>query len=116
MLLLLSEHTVMIHEVPMHQIMMIVFVNGLLYVQPVVLFAAKLPRAAKWVGAITLALTLYAIYPAVLSAFGLTPPMSGPEAKGNWFFYWIFCMVCGLVNAVFLGTSLLGRLLAQRNH
>jgi hypothetical protein len=94
----------------------ILLINGLLFAQPILFFVITIPRAIKIIGALLFCVTLYDIYPAALSKIGYGAAMSGPAAKGSWFFYWIFCMVCGLVNAVFLGASLLGRLLAQRKH
>jgi hypothetical protein len=91
----------------------IMLINGLLFAQPVMFFAITLPRALRFVGAMLLWLTLYSIYTAVLSKFGIGSPISGPEAKGNWFFYWMLCMGCGLVNIVFLVASLFGKGLSR---
>jgi hypothetical protein len=89
----------------------LLLVNGLLFAQPVVFFVITIPRAIKIIGSLILCVTLYMVYPDVLSAIGNGERMSGHAMKGSWVFYWIFLAVCGLVNAIFLGTSLLGRLL-----
>jgi hypothetical protein len=92
----------------------LVLVNGLFFAQPILFFVmTAVPRALKIVGALALCFTLYAIYTAVLSKIGIGPPMSGPEAKGSWFFYWMFCLPCGLVNTVFLGALLFGKLFSR---
>jgi hypothetical protein len=94
-----------------HKEWRLILANGLIFVQPVLLFAANLPRLAKHISALMLLLSLYIIYPAVFGLIGLTPRPT--VTHGLEPIYSFFCIVCGLINAIFLGTTLLGRLLSR---